>query len=401
MKKVIWIVALALVVLFGWRLVQSISKQSDAGGNKQGKSGAAVPVELALIRVANMQDIGRFGGSLKPRAAYSLAPRVAGRLEKLLVRLGDKVANGQLVAVLDDAVYQQELEQARAEFAVAQAQVEQSRLALKAAEGNWNSVNSLFKKSYESQAVMDQADADRASAQAKFDIATADVQRAQAVLRKAEIQLSYTQIKAVWNGSGKTRLVGERFANEGDMLSTSTPILTLVDNSVVIAEIDVIERDYTRIKIGQQVEIVTDAYPQRTFSGTLVRLAPVLQEASRQARAEIDIPNPDGMLKPGMFVKVQIVYAQRKNVKVVPVAALVQRDEKTGVFIADKAALTVRFVPLTLGIRNEVNAEVLEPVIDGDVVILGQEQLQDGGKIKLSQSGEKDKSSKGKKGNRP
>jgi len=401
LKLILWLVLIALVLLFGWRIYQNVTKKGDKSGKNQGKSGNAIPVEITTVKTATMQDMGRFSGSLKPRAAFALASRVSGRLEKMLVHLGDKVVNGQLVAVLDDAVFQQEMEQARAELAVAQAQVEQSRLALKAAEGNWNSVNSLFKKNYESQAVMDQADADRASVQSKYNMALATVQRAQAVFKKAEIQLSYTQIKAVWTGGGKSRLVGEMFANEGDLLTTSTPILTLVDNSIVIAEIDIIERDYTRIKIGQPVSIQADAYPERTFSGTLVRLAPVLQETSRQARAEIDIPNADGLLKPGMYVRAQIVYATHKNVTVVPLGALILRDDKTGVFTADKTALTASFVPLTIGIRDEINAEVLEPALSGDVVILGQEQLQDGGKIKLPQSDGKDKNAKGKKGNRP
>lgn len=401
MKKVLWIVVIALVLLLGWRIVQKVTQKGGTDGKSRGKGGMATPVEITPVRIASMQDIGRFGGSLKPRAAYTVAPRASGRLEKLLVHLGDKVTNGQLVAKLDDAVYEQELEQARADLAVAQAQVEQARLALKASEGNWNNIKNLFNKQYESQAVMDQADADHASAQAKFDMAKATVQRAQALFNKAEIQFSYTQIKAVWTGGGKTRLVGELFANEGDLLTTSSDIMTLVDNSIVTAEIDVIERDYNRIKIGQTVEIQTDAYPERSFTGTLARMAPILQEASRQARAEIDIPNADGMLKPGMFVKVQIVYTQHKSVTVVPIAALVQREDKTGVFVADKTALTVRFVPLTIGIRDEVNAEVIEPVLSGDVVTLGQEQLQDGGKIKLPQSDGMDKNAKGKKGNRP
>jgi RND family efflux transporter MFP subunit len=400
MRKIVWLVLIAVLILFGWRVVQNVIKKGEAGSKGQGKSGVATPVEIAPVRIASMQDIGRFGGSLKPRAAYSLAPRVSGRLEKILVHLGDQVTNGQLVAVMDDAVYQQELEQARAELAVATAQVEQLRLALKASEGTWTTIKSLFDRNFESQAGMDKADADHASAQAKYDIALAEVQRAQAIERKAAIQLSYTQIKAVWNGGGKTRLVGELFADEGDMLSASAPILTLVDNSIVSAEIDVIERDYTRIKLGQPVEIQTDAYPEKLFPGKLTRLAPVLQEASRQARAEIDIPNPEGLLKPGMFVRVQIVYAQHNKVTVVPIASLVQRDDKTGVFLADTSSLTVRFVPLKLGIKDDINAEVLEPALAGEVVILGQEALQDGVKIKLPQPKE-NSNVKGKKGDRP
>jgi len=385
MKKILWIALVIMVLLISWRLFQSITNKKEKNDRGQGGPGSSTLVDITPVKIMTMRDIGKFGGSLKPRTAYTLAPRVGGRLEKLLVNLGDRISNGQLIAVLDDAVYQQDLEQSKANLAVTQAQVEQLRLALKAAEGNWLTVKSLFEQNFESQAYMDKANAEYAAVKAQHDIALAEVQKAQSALKKAQIQLSYTQIKAEWTGGGKTRLIGERFADEGDMLSVNAPILTLVDNSVVTAEIDVIERDYVRIHTGQQVEIRTDAYPDQVFSGKLVRLAPVLSETSRQARAEIDIPNPNNLLKPGMFVRVQIVYAEHPGVTVVPVASLVKRDGLTGVFLADKSALTVSFVPLTIGINDDTHAEVMEPELTGDVVILGQEQLQDGGKIRLPQ----------------
>ncbi len=340
MKKIIWLVLIVIVVLVGWRIYQSISDKSKSNERGFGGLGGVTPVETTPVQTMTMRDLGRFNGSLKAKNSYTLAARTAGRLERLLVNIGDRVSNGQVVAVLDDAVYQQDLEQARANLAVARAQVEQLRLALKAAEGNWQTVKRLFEQNFESQAMMDKVDAEYASAQARYDTAQAEVQKAQAALTKAEIQLSYTQIKAAWTGGGNSRLIGERFINEGDMLSLNAPIMTLVDNSIVTAEIDVIEKDYVRIKAGQVVEIRTDAYPDRVFEGRLVRLAPILNEASRQARAEIDIPNPNGLLKPGMFVRVQIVYDKHDNVTVVPAAALVKRDGLTGVFLADKETMT-------------------------------------------------------------
>ncbi|MFO7660719.1 MAG: efflux RND transporter periplasmic adaptor subunit [Candidatus Cloacimonadaceae bacterium] len=398
MKKVLWLVLIVIVVLVGWRIFQSISDKSTSNERGFGGPGGVTPVETTPVQTMTMRDLGRFSGSLKAKNSYTLAARTAGRLERLLVNIGDKVSNGQVIAVLDDAVYQQDLEQAKANLAVAQAQVEQLRLALKAAEGNWQTVKRLFEQNFESQAMMDKIDAEYASAQAKYDTALAEVQKAQSVLTKSEIQLSYTQINATWTGGGSTRLVGERLADEGNMLSINAPIMTLVDNSIVTAEIDVIERDYVRIHVGQAVEIRTDAYPDRVFQGKLVRLAPVLNEASRQARAEIDIPNPNGLLKPGMFVRVLIVYEKHDNVTVIPVASLVKREGLSGVFVADKDSLAARFVPLTIGIIDNENAEVVEPELSGEVITLGQQQLQDGSKIKLPQQNGADKSEKDKSG---
>ncbi len=387
MKKVLWIVVIVLVALIGWRIIQTVSdKKAEAGPGGKPRDRFTVPVETAPVRLAAMQDVGRFGGSLKSNATYTVAPQLSGRLERLLVHLGDRVSNGQVIAEMDASLYQQELEQNRAALAVAQAQVEQLRLAMKAEEGAWQTVKRLFEQNYESQGAMDKADADYAATRAKHEIALAEVRKAQAALTKAEIQYSYTKIKASWSGGGKTRLVGEIFADEGDILTANTPILTLVDNSSVTAEIDVIEKDYVRIRADQAVDITTDAYPDKIFPGRLARLAPVLQESSRQARAEIEIPNPDGLLKPGMFVRVSIIYSEHKDVPVVPLAALVERDGQQGVFLADKEKLTARFVPLKTGIRDAQNAEVVEPELSGEIVILGQEQLQDGGSISLAQN---------------
>ncbi len=382
MKKIVWLVLIVLAILIAWRVFAQIRKNRSAGSESV-RSQAAIPVETVTVQHKTMRDLGQFSGSLKPISSFTLAPKVAGRLIRLLVNIGDRVVNGQLVAVLEDEVYQQQLEQANAALAVATAQVEQTRLALKAAEANWTAIKTLFEQNYSTQSEMDKTDADLAAARARYDIALADVQKAQSQLRTAEIQLSYTQIRAVWNGGGNTRLVGERFVDEGNLLSVNTPILTIIDNSVVTAQIDVIEREYTRIGIGQPVEVFTDAYPDEVFTGTLVRLAPLLQDSSRQARAEIDIPNPRGLLKPGMFVRVQTQYAIHQDVPVVPSQSIVKREGRDGVFLVEQETQTARFIPITVGITDGGYTEVVEPQLSGDVVVLGQDRLQDGSQVKL------------------
>ncbi|MBW6514655.1 MAG: efflux RND transporter periplasmic adaptor subunit [Candidatus Syntrophosphaera sp.] len=397
MKKIIWLVVIILAILIGWRVIARIREKSPSGAGNRGQQ--AVPVQTAPVQSMTVRDIGQFSGSLKPISGFTIAPKVAGRLERLMVNIGDRVTRGQLVAELDDDVYQQQLEQARANLAVATAQVEQARLAWKAAEANWEAVKTLFEQNYSSQAVMDQTDAEKAAARARYDIVQAEVQRAESLVRTAEIQLSNTRITAAWNGGGNTRVVGERFVDEGNLLTPNVPILTLLDNSTVTAQIDVIERDYARIRIGQPVSVQTDAFPEREFSGRLARLAPVLQDVSRQARAEIDIPNSWGLLKPGMFVRVQIEYAKHDNVPVVPKAAIVQRDRLSGVFVVDPEAQTASFIPITIGITDGDFTEVVEPRISGEVIVLGQDQLQDGAKIKLpDQAGE---AKKGKAAGKP
>jgi len=156
--------------------------------------------------------------------------------------------------------------------------------------------------------------------------------------------------------------------------------------------------------VGQQAIVSTDAYPDKTFTGGIVRIAPLLKETSRQARVEIEIPNTDHLLKPGMFIRAQIEFARHDNATLVGLAALVKRNGKQGVFIAEPVqgsniqtpkvqpnnrnvntpyTWRASFVPVTVGIISGEVVEVLEPQISGSVVTMGNHLLEDGSNIIL------------------
>jgi RND family efflux transporter MFP subunit len=130
--------------------------------------------------------------------------------------------------------------------------------------------------------------------------------------------------------------MGERFVDEGSMLAPNTPIVSILDIGTLIAVINVIERDYPKIRLGLPALINTDAFPGQTFSGKVVRIAPLLMEKAREARVEIEIPNERMLLKPGMFVRVQMEFELHENATVIPLAALVKRDGNPGVFMLDR-----------------------------------------------------------------
>ena len=115
----------------------------------------------------------------------------------------------------------------------------------------------------------------------------------------------------------------------------------------------------------------------------MLRIAPLLKEKSREARVEIEIPNGQKLLKPGMFVRVEIQFDQHDNATVIPASAIVKRDGAPGVFIADLQQKRARFVPITVGIVFGNEVEVVAPALDGPVVTLGHHLLEDGSAIIL------------------
>lgn len=392
MKKLI----VTLVVLaglgslgfLGWRIyvkVKEARTQKGGGGRRGGKGGGgvAVAVELSPVRKATVRDIARFTGSLFPRSRFIVAPKVAGRLEKLTVDVGSLVKRGQLIAELDDDEYAQQVEQARAELAVAKATVAECKSALDVAARELERVRTLREKKVASESEFDESEARHAACDAKRKVALAEVARREAALKTTEVRRSYTRIHVSWRNAAETRVVGERFVDEGTMLNANAPIVSILDNSVMTAVIDVIERDYTKVRSGQVAVITTDAFPGREFTGKIVRIAPLLKETSRQARIEMEIPNSERLLKPGMFVRARIEFDRHEKATVVPVAALARREGRLGVFIADTKEMKARFVPLKLGITEGELAQVVEPPLTGQVVTMGHHLLEDGAPIRL------------------
>lgn len=381
MKRTVIVVMIVVFGgLIGWRLYQ---KFGGAGGGAPARRGlnAAVAVVVQPVSKASIRDVRMFTGNVIPRAQFIAAPKVAGRLEKLLVNIGQKVRNGDLIAMLDNMEYDQQVEQARAELDVANANAVDAQSALDIATRDFERVKELRKQLVASEAEMDQAGARYRASLAKREVALAQVKQMEAALKANEVRLSYTKISAVWEGDGGDRVVGERYVDEGAMLRANDPILSILDIGTVVAAIFVIERDYPKVQVDQAAVVDTDAFPGKKFAGKIARKAPLLKESSRQARVEIEIANPDLILAPGMFVRVEIQFASHDNATVVPVAALAQRNEQAGVFLADAAALKARFVPVTVGIVNGETAEILAPQLDGQVVTMGQHLLEDGANI--------------------
>jgi RND family efflux transporter MFP subunit len=134
---------------------------------------------------------------------------------------------------------------------------------------------------------------------------------------------------------------------------------------------------------GQPVTLVTDAYPARRWDGRVERVAPVFREGSRQARVEVTVPNEDEALKPGMFARVETVLDRRENATIVPVEALTDRDGREVVFIVDAEQSIALMVPVRVGIRQGGRVEVIGDSIEGQVVTLGQQLLEEVSPITL------------------
>ena len=365
----------AAIVAIHW--LRTASGPASESASRRGA--AAVAVETAPVGHGEILDLRSFTGSLIPAARFEVAAKTGGLLEVLAVDIGDTVHQGDVIARLDDAEFVQEVEQARAELRVAQASLQESRSSLESKRRAAERMRSLHRQKIAAEAELDAAEAEAGAQAARVQLAEAQVLQREAQLKGAEVRLSYTTVRALWQGGGATRVVGERFVDEGTTISANTPIVSVLDIASLIAVLFVTERDLVRIGIGQRVQIAADPYPGETFEGRIVRIAPLLRETSRQARVEVELANPEGRLRPGMFVHAQVTLGAASDATLLPQTALVERNGKTGVFSVDREAKQARFVPVRVGIAQGGQVQILEPRdLTGDVVTLGQHLLNDG-----------------------
>ncbi len=382
-KRIGILIVLAAAVWLGNRYFFYDDPEAGPPRNRRGDATRPIPVETAPVRRATVRDKAGFSGTLTPRAEFTVAPRISGRLQALSVDIGDIVTNGQLISVLDDEEYARQLEQAHAERDVAQATLAESISAYEIATRDLNRFLSLHEQGVVSDTELDAAQSKYDAAAARRNVAEAQRGQREAALAAARVRLAYTRIHAGWEDKAPTRVVGERHVHEGAMLSAGQAIVSILDIHQLTAVLHVVERDYPRIAVGQTAHVIADARPGETVTGTVTRVAPRIDERSRQARVEIVLDNHEQKLRPGMFVRAEIVFAVTEDACVVPAEAVTRRAGQTGVFVVDPDTATAVFVPVTIGVSDREVIQILDPSLSGRVITLGQHLLDDGSAVRL------------------
>ncbi len=371
-----------LSALIGGAVFSRLHDQTRA--EKRNTAIAPIPVKVSPIQHGPIELRRMFSGTLAPTAQFVAAPKVSGRIETLYVDLADPVIRGQEVAKLDDDEYVQAVAQARADLAVANANLEQAGSALEIADRELSRVVTLQRRGVASESQLDVMRTGQLQKKAALAVAKTQKTKAEAFLETAIIKFGYTRVTADWVGGGTgKRVVAERHVDQGSTVSANAPLLTIVELNPITGVIFITEKDYTRLKNNQSVELTTDAFPGETFLGHITRIAPVFNQATRQARVEMTIENPAHRLKPGMFIRAAVVLDRVSDAVIVPEQALTQRSDRSGVFLLTKGSKKVQWREVATGIRQGDWVQVTGSDLSGDVVILGQQLLSDGAPVTL------------------
>ena len=390
---VLTVLLIGAAVGIGWVIFGQFQDRTIL--SKSGKTLRPVPVEVAQIQHGPIALRRTFSGELEALAEFVVAPKVSGRVERVIVNIADTIKRGQVVAELDNDEYVQAVAQAKADLEVARAKLSEAKSALEIANREFKRSESLLKRKVTSDSEFDVARQEQLEKQAQLKVAAAQVTKAESSLETVNIRLGYTKVTAGWSGGDDHRVVAERYVDEGQTVAANEPLLLIVELHPIVGVVFVTERDYARLKPGQLVSLTTDAYPGEKYTGRIDRIAPVFRKSTRQARVEMTIENPQHRLKPGMFIRATVVLTQVKEATIVPEQALTIRDDRSGIFIISEDGRSVTWREVKVGIRESDRVQVEGQGLSGRVVTLGQQLVDEGSPITIP--AEQNKTGSGRK----
>ena len=321
------------------------------GGPESGPTGGfAVPVEAATVRAGTVVEAIPAVGSLRSTESVLIAPEIEGRISRLRVNEGKRVSAGTLLVELAPEIYQAELAQAQARL-------------------------TYSKRSHERALKLQRQGA---GTQRALDEASANLQNDLAALELAKARLDKTRIRAPFDG-----VLGLRRVSTGAYVKPGDPIINVEAIDPMKVDFRVPEIYLTTIQVGQKIDISVNALPGHAFTGSVYAIDPLIDVSGRSIVVRARVPNPKGILKPGLFAQISLIVEKREGALLVPERTLVPIGADQFVFkIVDGKAVRTK---VTIGNRKSGEVEIVSGLAQGDIVVTdGQIKIADGTPVQVS-----------------
>jgi membrane fusion protein (multidrug efflux system) len=382
--------------------------------------GVTKPVKKDLeVKLAYTAD-------MLPDKQVAIFPKVSGYIRRIGVERGDLVKPGQLLVEIEDTELQAVVEQARAQVATAEANLRVAQSTVQAARAGVanQEANLLRAKAVQendgrnsqrlqelharglisamerdnartaadsSKAALTAAEAQVAVARSQLEtqesqvhLARAQLERERATLKIAQTNLENTRITAPFAGYISQRNLDAGAAVNAQAAGTNTAsvgILVLQNIDTVKVQVEVQERDISRVRVGSTARVVVDAYPDKVFTARATRTVHALDPRTRTLGLEMEIPNADHRLKPGMYARVELLVATHPNALLVPGEAIRFEDGAPVLFLVQDGTVVRR--PVAVGVTQGTLVEVTKGLsADEAVIIQGKELVRDGQKVR-------------------
>ncbi len=337
-------------------------------------------------------------GTVEAFDLLSVSPRSSGlQIQSVNVREGDRVAAGQVLAVLDDSVLRSQIDQANAQVSAAIATVEQRRAeaaqaeaALSSARESFERYSSLFSQGAISAETLTSRRTEVATAEqtvgaerASITSAEASVRSAQAEVSRLETQLDQTLVVAPSDG-----VIAEKTATVGDTASAGTPLFKLISGDQLELAVKIPQAQLAKVSVGTPVQIRSESDANLQLQGSVRSIDPTVDPQTRQATVKVGLPGSD-RIRPGMFLQAAIVTGTREGVAVPAESVLPQ---SSGGFVVYQLNADGTARSQTVEVGNRIPASGGEPaqieIVSGlqanvPIVLEGASYVQDGDLVKV------------------
>ena len=337
MKK-ICIIALAALAL---------ASCAQKKNNQEAADKAAQPVRQAVkvlpAALQNVRQDGSYSATIQANAINNIAPQRGGRIQKINVEVGDFVSAGQILAEMD------------------RVQLDQAQLRLVNAETELGRLKQLYEQGGLAQSDYEAAELNYKVSKSSYDNL-----------------LENTILRSPING-----VVTARNYDRGDMYGMASPIFTVQQIVPVKILVGISEADYTKVRKGDRITLSVDALPGKTFSGSVRRIYPTVDPMTHTVNIEVQVPNQNRELRPGMYAKVNVNFGSSRNI-VVPDAAVVrlQGSGQRNVFVVENGVAVQKAV--SLGRHFDGQYEILSGIEVGEMVVVkGGSSLTNGANVEV------------------
>jgi membrane fusion protein (multidrug efflux system) len=320
----------------------------------------AVPVSIENVKMQSIQQFINTTGTAKAGSETVLVSEIAGDYQLLknpktgrAFQLGDRVEKGQAIIHIEDEEYLNGIA------------IESKKLNLEISEQEYVKSKSLYDKG--GVTMRELRNAELSSANAKNDF------------ERAEIQMGKMEIKAPFSGV----IVELPYYTTGVKVAANQTMVGLMSYNKMYIEINLPEKNMSEIKLGQEVIITNYTLTEDTITGTVSELSPIISTETRTFAGKLQISNPDLKLRPGMFVKANIITAQKDSAIVIPKNIILSGSRGKYVFIVGRNS-SADDRRITTGIDNQDYVEVTDGLAPNDrLIIKGFETLRDNSKVKI------------------
>lgn len=337
-----------------------------------------VLVRTLSVKAVDFRDVLPVMGSVKGKTEIELKFEINGVIKSIHFHEGERIKKGDVIAELDPKDAELKASYAKSKYNAALAAYNSGQKKLE-----------VNKKLFEAGAII----------KSKLEEVELEVESAryQAETAKSEMELAANELRKVYLYAIKDGVMGPREAEEGEFVTPQDKVGSLLEIGEVFVEVGVVERDIDKVKLGQKALVFVDSYPNTTFEGEVQYIYPVVEGKSRTLTVKINVPNPQGLLLPGMFSRAEIKIIELQNALIIPVTTLIYTKSGTILLpVIPKIAVkkhedetetgVLKLRSVELGYKTSDYAQVLSGVSEGDLVVLetqGEVKLEDNVQVRI------------------